>query len=634
MLALFRRHLNSWVARLFFILLIGTFVLWGVGDVFRTLGGDDGSIATVGGRKIPMAEAQEAYRRQLAQVTRMFGGKIEPTAQMRRGIAAQAIEQLVTQSALNAYVADMGLGVSDTALRQAVFDIPAFKGQSGQFDRTRFDTVLRNNGLTEPRFMGMVREDLMQRQLTAAARAGIAASDGLNRSVYAFQQEKRVADAVTLPFAAAAPASPATELDLTRWYENHKTQYSTPEYRRIKAVILSSDSVSRDLQVTDDELRAAYAARRAEYSQPEKRSLQVFLLQDEARARALQEKWAAGADPASLAAEAGGPPVDLTDATRAEIPAPELADAAFKAAPNTVPPPVRSALGWHVLKVTAVTLGLDRSFEQARDDIRTKVMADRAADLIYDRAGKVEDLLTGGATIDDLPADLGLAAVTGTLDAQGNTPEGTRAPVPPTLAPALIQAAFQMKKGDPAHLVEAPRDPAAGQSYFAVVVEDITPPTPRPQAEVAEAVRADWTRDAVRHVQETRAAEILAAIKAGKPFAEAAGGLPIARLPAIARATGAPEVPAQLVDPLFALAIGEPTMVETPDGFIVAVLAAVQDSDPNTDAIGFGQVREALTKSLGDDILATLTVAVRARANLRVSPAALDSLVQAESRPE
>ena len=100
MLAVFRRHLSSWVARLFFLLLIGTFVLWGVGDVIRNMGAGDGSVATVAGRKIGLPVVQEAYRRQLAQVTRMFGGKIDPTPQMRRGIAAQAIEQIVTQTAL------------------------------------------------------------------------------------------------------------------------------------------------------------------------------------------------------------------------------------------------------------------------------------------------------------------------------------------------------------------------------------------------------------------------------------------------------------------------------------------------------------------------------------------------------
>ena len=92
MLALFRRHLDSWVAKLFFALLVGVFVLWGVGDVIRNVGVDT-SVATVGGVKIELPEVQDAYRRQLASVTRMFGGKIDPTPEMRKSIAGQALEQ-------------------------------------------------------------------------------------------------------------------------------------------------------------------------------------------------------------------------------------------------------------------------------------------------------------------------------------------------------------------------------------------------------------------------------------------------------------------------------------------------------------------------------------------------------------
>ena len=187
-----------------------------------------------------------------------------------------------------------------------------------------------------------------------------------------------------------------------------------------------------------------------------------------------------------------------------------------------------------------------------------------------------------------------------------------------------------MKKGDPARFVEAPAEAGGSQAYFAVEVEDVTPPTAKPMAEVMDAVRADFAHDAVRHAAETRAAEILAAVKSGKSLADAATGLEVRHLPAIGRAAGAPGVPAQLVDPLFGLAVGEPTMVETPDGFTVAVLNAVEDPNPDADAVGFGQMREQLTKSLGDDVQATLVVALRARANPKVNAAAIDRIVQAE----
>ena len=71
-------------------------------------------------------------------------------------------------------------------------------------------------------------------------------------------------------------------------------------------------------------------------------------------------------------------------------------------------------------------------------------------------------------------------------------------------------------------------------------------------------------------------------------------------------------------------------MVETPDGFTVAVLTQIIEADPNADPIGYGQIRDALTKTLGDDVEAVLVTAMRARANPRVQSGAINSIVQSE----
>ena len=417
---------------------------------------------------------------------------------------------------------------------------------------------------------------------------------------------------------------------LARWYENHKDQYSTAELRRIKAVILTPEMMAKDVQVTDEDLRGAYEQAKAGYNLPEKRSAEVVLLPDEAKVKALAAQWLVGADWPTIqqaATREGGTPVDLTDATRDQIPSPELADAVFAASADVVGPPVQTALGWYALKVTHVTPGTMKTLDQARDELRSRVIADKAADLVYDRANKIEDLLAGGVTLDNLPGDMGLAAVTGTLDAQGNTAEGQPAPVPGSeaLRSAMVKAAFEMKKGDPPRFVEAGPE-GSNQGYFGVSVEDIDPPPPRPLAEVTDRVRADWTRDAIHHTQEEAAANILGAVKGGEALENAALGLAVQHLQPAGRAAATEGVPLQLVNPLFSLKPGEPTMVETADGFLVAVLREVQTPDPASDPIGYGQVREALTQAIANDMDGVFTNAVRERAHPRVNQPVFDSM--------
>ncbi|MBV8092876.1 MAG: SurA N-terminal domain-containing protein [Acetobacteraceae bacterium] len=635
MISAFRSHLNSWVVRAFFLLMVAAFIVWGVGDVIRNMGHETW-VAKVGDRTIEPATLQERYQRELARLTQMVGQQIDPTPEIKRSVLTQVLDRMITELAIAQQETRMGIVVPRDSLLQAIYAVPQFKDANGRFDPQIFQTVLRNNGLTEARLLQMMSADLSQRQLLEPVRAGVAPPDILTREAFAFTFEQRAADMVELPFAKVAPPTPE-EAALHRWYDNHPDLYSTPEYRRIKLIVLSPQTLAKEVQVSDADLQAAYERHRSEFVTAEKRSAQVVSVPEEARAAAIAQQWRSGADWAAIqkaAAEAGGSGVELTDATRQEFPGPELAQAVFDAPADKVMEPEKDPAGavWHVIKVTRVTPGKDASFEQVRDALRDRVAAEKAADLIYDRANKIDNALGGGSSLDELPNDLGVAAVTGTLDAQGNTQQGGPAPIPgpAELRQAVIKAAFEAHKGDPPHLIEVPAPSSGGSAYYALTVEEVSPPAEKPFDEVADRVRADWERDAIRHEQEQAAAKILAAVKGGQSLEDAAtvAGLTVRRT-AFASRTEAPEgFPKELLQPLFGLNKGEPTMVETPDGFVVAVLAETKVPDPKSATANYAKTRDAMAGALANDVELIYASVLRERARPRLNQQVLNGLLQ------
>jgi peptidyl-prolyl cis-trans isomerase D len=468
-------------------------------------------------------------------------------------------------------------------------------------------------------------------------RAGASASDVLLKHVYAFQNEKRAADIVTYDFAAAPAQAEPDEATLQRWYDNHADEFTTPELRRIKAIILSPETLSKDLTVSDDELKTAYDQHRAQYVTPGKRSAQVVTIGDQEKAQQLTLAWQAGADWTRIqqeAASAGGSAVELDDATQAEFPSPELGQAVFAATPDTVPAPVKTPLGWNVLKVVHEIPGTDRPFDTVKDELRDAVLHERATDLMYDRANQIDGLLGNGTSLDELPSDLGVAAVAGTLDAKGNTPAGDPAPIPgpAELRTALIAAAFQTRVGDPPHLTEVNTPSVGGSAYYALAVEDIAPPTRQPFAAIREQVEASWRRDAMRHAENEAASKLLAALQDGQSMEDAAtvAGVHVERTPAVTRSAPVEGMPSELIEPLFRLKQGEATMIETKDGFIVAQLAAIDDPDPAADPAGMGQLKDALTRAVADDLEITFASAVRDRGKPELNRTQLDSIVQSD----
>ena len=633
MLAALRRFAGTWPARILFVVLVGSFGLWGVaglvGNTF-TGGGDPNAVATVGSQKIDPQELQDVSRRMLAQMMRQTGSTAAPTPEMRRGVAQQALQQLVVQASFAAEVARLNLHVPDDALRQATFDTKAFQGPNGQFDRATFNSVLRNNNYTETRYLSLLRTDLAQRELVESVRAGGYSPEMVNRLVLTFQGETRTADLVTLPFAAAAEPPPPTDEQLQRQYDDNANDYRAPEYRRVKIVILSPEGVAKDITVSDDDARAYFEQHKADFSAPETRAVEVVVAQTEAAAKSLATAWITGADWDAMqkqAAAAGASAIALEPSTQTAFPSPELAGPVFAATPDTVTGPVQSEGSWAVFRVTKVTGGENQPYEALADQVKQRAALDQATDQVYDRANKVQDLLASGTKLDELPTGLGLAALTGTLDAQGNTPEGEPAPIPapPDLRQAVIAKAFALTLTDPPTLESGP-----DHAFYAVSVDTITPPAQLPFDQVQDRVRDDWVRDTKRHEQDVLATDLLTAVNDGTALKDAAAAraLPMTRSPPIGRSQPPPGIPAQLVQPLFATDVGKATMVESPTGFVVAVPVQITKPDPAKDTAALDRVRIGLAGAMSDDLEMTYAAALREREKVTVNRPVFDSIAQ------
>ena len=630
MLASFRRFANTWPARILFLVLVAAFASWGIADVVRNIGAGSSAVATVHGHDISPNDFMQEYDGMLRRYAQQIPDPTQIPAEIKQRVAMQTVDKLVTQQALADQVARMGITVPDSRVRDTVFAMSEFQGTDGTFSRAQMMQVLSTNHLTEAHFLDLVRADIAQNQLLQTTGAASAPSKLLTELVYRYLNEKRRADMVLLPFM-GQPLPPApTDAVLRRFYENNPNRYSAPEYRHIKAVILSPETIGRSLTVPDSEVKAYFNQHKAEYVSPEKRALQVITAGSAAAGNALAAQWKAGATWEAMQTAAkgvGATAVDLPLSTPAQVPSPELAKAAFAAQGNIVTGPISEPLGVQVFRVTAIEPAKNPSFESLHDILLGKAAAEKALDLIDARAQKLQDLFAGGAKIDEVPADLGATGAEGTLDAQGKTQDGTLAPLPAKgdVRQQIIDTAFKTNPGDAIQPVEGP-----DHVWFAVAVDNITKPAKRPLELVRAQVLSDWQADQVHHRQEAEAAHLLALIKGGQSLQNAAwgSGLQVTRTPPLSRNRPEGDIPAELVQRLFALKQGEGAMVETNKGFVVGQLAEIISPDGKDDSVGMGQAETGLTRALHDDYLTIYALAVRQAAKPVLRPNVVMNLVQ------
>jgi peptidyl-prolyl cis-trans isomerase D len=296
-----------------------------------------------------------------------------------------------------------------------------------------------------------------------------------------------------------------------------------------------------------------------------------------------------------------------------------LSTAVFAAAPNTVSGPVQGPFGYYVFKVTAATAAGAPPLAQLAPQLRKEIQLQKAQADVNQDVNNVQDALAGQTPLDQLPGNLGLIALMGTLDAKGNALDGAPAPIPggAGLKNAIVKAVFAGHLGDAPQLMNGPDD-----SYFAFTISTITPPAVQPYDQVKTAVAAAWESDQLTREAEVKAADLLAAVNAGQNFdtAATAAGNSVAMTPPITRSAPPAGIPADMMPVLFTLKPGQATMEQTPDGFVVAGLATISQPTPANDPQDAAGIEQALTKSLQNDAAESFLSGLQARDNVKIDP--------------
>ncbi|BBK37307.1 peptidylprolyl isomerase [Allostella sp. ATCC 35155] len=625
MLQAIRSRATSWVVKILFALLILSFAVWGIGDIFRQPGAE-ATVIRVGDQEISGLEVVNQIRQDVEQLRPMFGGTLDMAQARELGIVDRSIEQIVERRLYAEAARELGILVGDDALRQTLAANPQFRS-AGQFDARVFQSVLQQMRTTEQRYVALLRQDIARVALTDPVVAGADASRTAAGLLYRHRNEKRRAETVVVPRSLFPDVGTPDDAALEATLKRLEDRFSTPEMRRATAIVLSPDALMESVAVGDAEVAAEYERRKAEYTRPEQRRLQQILVSDEAVAKQVSEALAAGQDFATVArdiAKQDPAMLDIGLTERAGLPE-ELAPV-FDTPVGQATAPLRSALGWHVVRVAEIVPEAVRPLAEVRDEIARSLRRDRALDALADQATKLEDALAGGAGMDEAAAAVGVAPLAlPPLDRQGRGADGQ--PVTPLPGgPELPRIAFDTASGETAPLVEMPEG-----GYLVVHVDEVIQPRIRRLEEVRDAVAQAWTEQQQAEAADKLADEILAAVKAGRSLAEAVAdrSLEVKPVGPFTRAGGreAVPLPQSAVTALFAGPVGTAAKGPVGEGVAVGVLTAIEPVDPAQDQAAVDTLRETLERDIAAELGQELSQALRGRVPVEIDRAAIDRLL-------
>lgn len=634
MLEYIRDRAQGWFAWAIVILLIIPFALWGVHEYMSpevTV-----NVAVVEGKEIPAPEFQQTYQQQRARLQQMLGKNFDPALFDDARMKTDVLENMIEREVLLQNAAKSGMRTSDIRVANEIRSIPAVQSD-GQFDKELYERLLRSQGLSVKGFEQIVRNDVLVQQL----RSGIAETAFVTQpeidALIRLREQKRDIGYLTVPAAQYLGQVQVDDQAISQYYEDNQAQFRTLEQVSVDYLELSVNDLAASTQpVTEADLRQRYEEHKSEFTTPEERHARHILIQvggdakpadiDAARAKAQEilarvrkgEDFAALArqfsqDPGSAAS--GG---DLGFFGRGTMDK-AFEDAVFALKPDEVSEPVRSAFGFHIIKLDEIKSGQGKPYEEVRAQLERDVQRQRAEEQYFALAEQLSNLTFENADNLQVASKALNLPVRSTAFFTRDNGAGIAA------NPKVRSAAFA---DDVLHAGHNSEPIELGPDHVVVLrVKEHKPASVRPLDEVREDIRNKLRVDAAKKKAQEAGQGIIAQAEKGADLANVAKEAKLAweRPGAIGRHV--PNVAPPIATRAFELnrpAAGKPSLggISLPSGdFAVIAVYDVQDGDPaSADAQTKSAIQEMLARSRAEDEFQSYVKELKAKAEIKRYP--------------
>jgi peptidyl-prolyl cis-trans isomerase D len=581
--------------------LVISFAIWGIGDIFRGFG--QNSAITVGGTEISLEQFREYYTDQLRQLSRRAGRSITPEQVRALGLDRQIIGRLVAETTLDEQAKAMGLGISNAEIAKRITTDPNFRGPSGQFDRARFEELIREAGYSEGRFVEAQRKVILRRQIVQSFAGELHIPVAAMTAINQFRNEKRSIEYLALGAAQAGDIPAPTSAELDTYYQAHKVLFRAPEYRKVTLLALSPAALAKPDAVTDADAKKYYEQHESAFGKPEKREIKQIVFPNAEEAKAARERIDKGESFADLAKQRGlkASDTDLGMVTKSAIIDPAIADAAFSLKPNEVSQPIKGAFGTVLVTAGKIEPGAQKSYEEVAPQIKQQIAESRAKTQIDDLRDKIEDERAAGSTLAEAGQKLGLKPrVIDAVDRSGRAPDGKPIPDLPQ-QPNVVASAFASDVGVDNDALQLP-----GGGFLYYDVTGITPSRERPLDEVKDQVAKHWRDDEIAKRLKAKTDEMVGKLKSGSTLAQLAtdAGLQVQKQAGLQRGKPAGFLPAKLVEAVFSVPKDVPASSDGKQATERYVFRVTDVVDPKLEAASTEgkAIATSLANSYTDDI--------------------------------
>lgn len=457
MISKFRKLQDTWFAKTILILTGLSFVsLFGVAGYMGSVGKNK-PVIKVDNFEMLQGEAFGQLDREMQTARRLFGDNFEISDTIRQGMLQEIVQKNLNNLIIRNIALKNNISISDDLIRQVIYAQPEFRSADGRFDASRLRQILSLSGLSEQQYIDSLRQEIIRQHVIQTPINDFNIPQILQKYASKINNQKRVFKYITLDMQKLPIDRKISEDEIQQYYQDFNLNFMAPETRDVSFIYLSNDDISKQTVISDDEAEAFYRDNAAQFEMPETRSLAQMVFDDEEKANEALTTVKNGKDFYTVAQEKAGQSKADTDLgyVAQDMLLEALSSPVFSAAKGAVVGPLKTDMGWHILKVTDIKAGSKTDKTKALAQIKDTLKKERMYDDAYALASQIEDKAGAGEEFSAIAKSLNAVVHTvKNLDETAQTAVFDARLKNIVSAPDFIDTAFSYNAGEISQVVE------------------------------------------------------------------------------------------------------------------------------------------------------------------------------------
>ncbi|MFV9875559.1 MAG: SurA N-terminal domain-containing protein [Rickettsiales endosymbiont of Dermacentor nuttalli] len=477
MLQLMRSFSQHILFKTFLMLIIISFVIFGIGDIFKNY--NNNVVEIDGNVNITISEFIQIKRNEIHKLQQLLGAPLTTEQLQSFNIDQIILNRLINDKLLELETKNLNIRISDDTAANHIKSKSMFHDISGKFDKDKFKEILINNNIKERHYIDLVKQDIASKFLINTIKTQPISLTAIAKYANKYKNEERVVDIISF-VPNDINISSATDEELLKYYNENKAQFYSPEYRKFSYLIINLETIARNYTFSNGEIKAEYENNINYYQKPETRNIVNYVFDTKEKAEEAYK---------SLQFDSANKSSLLKNVTKEQLPK-ELKDIAFSLHEGKVSQVIHSPFGFHIIKIQTIFPTQTLTLEEAKKSPSNSLLHLLSEKKLVLLRKTIEDEIAAGNTLQEIASNINLSheiKVSELLDSNGNNFNKSSNSLPTIYSKEILKYVFNAQEKED-NLYMLPDN----SGFLLLKIEEILPSHVKPFENIKEEVNNKW----------------------------------------------------------------------------------------------------------------------------------------------